>query len=54
MECKEEDNRMFVFDDAIEFFFQVVGLAAKQNRVRNLSNTVMKVKQVLGRRYVEQ
>ncbi|XP_061438286.1 heat shock 70 kDa protein 14 [Rhineura floridana] len=28
---------------------EVVGLAAKQNRVRNLSNTVVKVKQILGR-----
>ncbi|KAL8207456.1 UNVERIFIED_CONTAM: Heat shock 70 kDa protein 14 [Gekko kuhli] len=28
---------------------EVVGLAAKQNRVRNLPNTVVKVKQVLGR-----
>nr|XP_020653423.1 heat shock 70 kDa protein 14 isoform X1 [Pogona vitticeps] len=28
---------------------EVVGLAAKQNRVRNLSNTVVKVKQLLGR-----
>lgn len=31
--------------------FQVVGLAAKQSRIRNISNTVMKVKQILGRRY---
>ncbi|XP_013929110.1 PREDICTED: heat shock 70 kDa protein 14-like [Thamnophis sirtalis] len=31
---------------------EVVGLAAKQNWVRNLSNTVVKVKQILGRRYV--
>ncbi|XP_069084825.1 heat shock 70 kDa protein 14 [Pleurodeles waltl] len=29
----------------------IVGLAAKQNRVRNASNTVVKVKQILGRRY---
>jgi hypothetical protein len=29
----------------------VVGLAAKQSRIRNISNTVMKVKQILGRRY---
>ncbi|KAG8142556.1 putative Heat shock 70 kDa protein [Naja naja] len=28
---------------------EIVGLAAKQNRVRNLSNTVVKVKQILGR-----
>ncbi|XP_077194106.1 heat shock 70 kDa protein 14 isoform X2 [Paroedura picta] len=34
---------------SVAFFLQVVGLAAKQNRVRNLSNTVVKVKQVLGR-----
>lgn len=34
------------------FFFsmQVVGLAAKQSRIRNISNTVVKVKQILGRR----
>ncbi|XP_052506635.1 heat shock 70 kDa protein 14 isoform X1 [Budorcas taxicolor] len=30
---------------------EVVGLAAKQSRIRNISNTVMKVKQILGRRY---
>lgn len=35
----------------ILLFFQVVGLAAKQSRIRNISNTVMKVKQILGRRY---
>ncbi|KAG8515970.1 Heat shock 70 kDa protein 14 [Galemys pyrenaicus] len=29
---------------------EVVGLAAKQSRIRNISNTVMKVKQILGRR----
>ncbi|XP_059515824.1 heat shock 70 kDa protein 14 isoform X1 [Myotis daubentonii] len=28
---------------------EVVGLAAKQSRIRNISNTVMKVKQILGR-----
>ncbi|XP_038597423.1 heat shock 70 kDa protein 14 [Tachyglossus aculeatus] len=28
---------------------EVVGLAAKQNRIRNISNTVIKVKQILGR-----
>ncbi|TEA34539.1 hypothetical protein DBR06_SOUSAS14510019, partial [Sousa chinensis] len=28
---------------------EVVGLAAKQSRMRNISNTVMKVKQILGR-----
>uniref|UniRef100_A0A8C8RWA3 Heat shock protein family A (Hsp70) member 14 n=1 Tax=Pelusios castaneus TaxID=367368 RepID=A0A8C8RWA3_9SAUR len=28
---------------------EVVGLAAKQNRVRNIANTVVKVKQILGR-----
>uniref|UniRef100_A0A7M4DV31 Heat shock protein family A (Hsp70) member 14 n=1 Tax=Crocodylus porosus TaxID=8502 RepID=A0A7M4DV31_CROPO len=28
---------------------EVVGLAAKQSRVRNISNTVVKVKQILGR-----
>lgn len=32
------------------FFVQVVGLAAKQSRIRNISNTVVKVKQILGRR----
>lgn len=32
------------------FFIQVVGLAAKQSRIRNISNTVVKVKQILGRR----
>lgn len=31
-------------------FIQVVGLAAKQSRIRNVSNTVVKVKQILGRR----
>lgn len=31
-------------------FTQVVGLAAKQSRIRNVSNTVVKVKQILGRR----
>ncbi|KAB1254085.1 Heat shock 70 kDa protein 14 [Camelus dromedarius] len=30
---------------------EVVGLAAKQSRIRNISNTVMKVKQILGRRH---
>uniref|UniRef100_A0A8C6DCP7 Uncharacterized protein n=1 Tax=Moschus moschiferus TaxID=68415 RepID=A0A8C6DCP7_MOSMO len=30
---------------------EVVGLAAKQSRIRNISNSVMKVKQILGRRY---
>uniref|UniRef100_A0A7N5KA84 Heat shock protein family A (Hsp70) member 14 n=1 Tax=Ailuropoda melanoleuca TaxID=9646 RepID=A0A7N5KA84_AILME len=29
---------------------EVVGLAAKQSRIRNISNTVVKVKQILGRR----
>ncbi|XP_012658816.1 heat shock 70 kDa protein 14 isoform X2 [Otolemur garnettii] len=29
---------------------EIVGLAAKQSRIRNISNTVMKVKQILGRR----
>uniref|UniRef100_A0A8D1W8Z7 Heat shock 70 kDa protein 14 n=1 Tax=Sus scrofa TaxID=9823 RepID=A0A8D1W8Z7_PIG len=29
--------------------YKVVGLAAKQSRIRNISNTVMKVKQILGR-----
>uniref|UniRef100_A0A8C0FZ64 Heat shock protein 70 n=1 Tax=Chelonoidis abingdonii TaxID=106734 RepID=A0A8C0FZ64_CHEAB len=29
---------------------EVVGLAAKQSRVRNIANTVVKVKQILGRR----
>ena len=28
---------------------EVVGLAAKQSRIRNISNTVMKVKKILGR-----
>lgn len=28
---------------------EVVGLAAKQSRIRNISNTVIKVKQILGR-----
>uniref|UniRef100_A0A3B4XEH9 Heat shock protein 14 n=1 Tax=Seriola lalandi dorsalis TaxID=1841481 RepID=A0A3B4XEH9_SERLL len=28
---------------------QIVGIAAKQGRVRNAANTVVKVKQVLGR-----
>ncbi|XP_028709142.2 heat shock 70 kDa protein 14 isoform X2 [Macaca fascicularis] len=28
---------------------EIVGLAAKQSRIRNISNTVMKVKQILGR-----
>ncbi|KAK1345603.1 LOW QUALITY PROTEIN: hypothetical protein QTO34_008065 [Cnephaeus nilssonii] len=32
---------------------EVVGLAAKQSRIRNISNTVMKVKQILGRRLVK-
>lgn len=32
------------------FSVQVVGLAAKQSRIRNISNTVVKVKQILGRR----
>uniref|UniRef100_A0A5F9DTG6 Uncharacterized protein n=1 Tax=Oryctolagus cuniculus TaxID=9986 RepID=A0A5F9DTG6_RABIT len=31
---------------------EVVGLAAKQSRIRNISNTVIKVKQILGRRYM--
>lgn len=30
---------------------QIVGIAAKQGRVRNAANTVVKVKQVLGRRW---
>ncbi|RXM99130.1 Heat shock 70 kDa protein 14, partial [Acipenser ruthenus] len=30
---------------------QIVGLAAKQGRIRNASNTVVKVKQILGRSY---
>ena len=30
---------------------EVVGLAAKQSRIRNISNSVMKVKHILGRRY---
>ncbi|XP_069012496.1 heat shock 70 kDa protein 14 [Embiotoca jacksoni] len=30
---------------------QIVGIAAKQGRVRNAANTVVKVKQVLGRRF---
>uniref|UniRef100_A0A8C6NJ76 Heat shock protein family A (Hsp70) member 14 n=1 Tax=Nothobranchius furzeri TaxID=105023 RepID=A0A8C6NJ76_NOTFU len=30
---------------------QIVGIAAKQGQVRNASNTVVKVKQVLGRRF---
>lgn len=30
---------------------EVVGLAAKQSRIRNISNSVMKVKQILGRNY---
>lgn len=30
---------------------QIVGIAAKQGQVRNAANTVVKVKQVLGRRY---
>lgn len=29
----------------------MVGLAAKQSRIRNMSSTVVKVKQTLGRRY---
>lgn len=29
---------------------QIVGIAAKQGQVRNAANTVVKVKQVLGRR----
>ena len=29
----------------------VVGLAGKQSRIRNISNSVMKIKQILGRRY---
>lgn len=29
----------------------VVGLAAKQSRIRNISNSVMKIKQILGRRH---
>uniref|UniRef100_A0A8C9AJ56 Heat shock protein family A (Hsp70) member 14 n=1 Tax=Prolemur simus TaxID=1328070 RepID=A0A8C9AJ56_PROSS len=29
---------------------EIVGLAAKQSRIRNISNTVMKVKRILGRR----
>uniref|UniRef100_A0A3Q2I9C6 Heat shock 70 kDa protein 14 n=1 Tax=Equus caballus TaxID=9796 RepID=A0A3Q2I9C6_HORSE len=32
---------------------EVVGLAAKQSRIRNISNTVMKVKQILGRSSVD-
>lgn len=32
------------------FVVQVVGLAAKQSRIRNVSSTVVKVKQILGRR----
>lgn len=32
---------------------QIVGIAAKQGRVRNAANTVVKVKQVLGRRFDE-
>ncbi|RXM30701.1 Heat shock 70 kDa protein 14 [Acipenser ruthenus] len=31
--------------------FKIVGLAAKQGRIRNASNTVVKVKQILGRSY---
>ncbi|XP_067861141.1 heat shock 70 kDa protein 14 [Heptranchias perlo] len=30
---------------------KIVGLAAKQGRIRNASNTVVKVKQILGRRF---
>ncbi|KAL7882521.1 hypothetical protein SRHO_G00001790 [Serrasalmus rhombeus] len=30
---------------------QIVGIAAKQGRIRNAANTVVKVKQILGRRY---
>ncbi|RVE56271.1 hypothetical protein OJAV_G00219650 [Oryzias javanicus] len=30
---------------------QIVGLAAKQGRIRNAANTVVKVKQMLGRRF---
>uniref|UniRef100_A0A8C1DHA9 Heat shock protein 14 n=1 Tax=Cyprinus carpio carpio TaxID=630221 RepID=A0A8C1DHA9_CYPCA len=30
---------------------QIVGIAAKQGRIRNATNTVVKVKQILGRRY---
>ncbi|XP_047431392.1 heat shock 70 kDa protein 14 [Mugil cephalus] len=30
---------------------QIVGIAAKQGRIRNAANTVVKVKQVLGRRF---
>ncbi|WP_411024367.1 Hsp70 family protein, partial [Salmonella sp. s58760] len=30
---------------------QIVGIAAKQGRIRNAVNTVVKVKQILGRRY---
>lgn len=30
---------------------QIVGIAAKQGRVRNAANTVVRVKQVLGRRW---
>lgn len=29
----------------------VVGLAGKQSRIRNISNSVMKIKQILGRRH---
>ncbi|KAM4570376.1 heat shock 70 kDa protein 14 [Odontesthes bonariensis] len=32
---------------------QIVGIAAKQGRVRNAANTVVKVKQVLGKRFDE-
>uniref|UniRef100_A0AAR2J8N3 Heat shock 70 kDa protein 14 n=1 Tax=Pygocentrus nattereri TaxID=42514 RepID=A0AAR2J8N3_PYGNA len=31
---------------------QIVGIAAKQGRIRNAANTVVKVKQILGRRYI--
>ena len=29
----------------------VVGLAGKQSRIRNISNSVMKIKQILGRKH---
>uniref|UniRef100_A0A8C6TB73 Heat shock protein 14 n=1 Tax=Neogobius melanostomus TaxID=47308 RepID=A0A8C6TB73_9GOBI len=40
-----------VANDAGDRVTPIVGIAAKQGRVRNAANTVVKVKQVLGRRF---
>lgn len=39
-----------LFDIFFFLIFQIVGIAAKQGRTWNSANTVLKVKQLLGRR----